>query len=93
VGAGYLRIVALSFVASGIVFVASSMFQALGNTVPPLATSFARLIVVAVPVVLMSRVAGFQLTWIWYLGATALWLHAAANVLILQREFRARGLA
>ena len=90
VGAEYLRIVAFSFVASGIVFVASSMFQALGNTVPPLATSFTRLLLVAIPVILLSRVQGFQLLWIWYIGAVSIWVHAAANILMLEREFRRR---
>ena len=90
IGADYLRIVATSFVASGIVFVASSMFQAMGNTLPPLATSFLRVIVVAIPVVLLSRVTGFQLTWIWYIGVAGLWLHAGANLMMLQREFRRR---
>jgi putative MATE family efflux protein len=90
VGSEYLRIVALSFIASGIVFVASSMFQAMGNTVPPLITSFARLLLVAIPVILMSRLPGFELRWIWWLGAASVWLHAAANVLILRREFRDR---
>ena len=90
IGADYLRIVATSFVASGIVFVASSMFQALGNTVPPLATSFLRVLAVAIPVVLLSHVAGFELRWIWYIGVVGLWLHAGANLLMLQREFRRR---
>src|SRR5438874_6057101 len=35
-GSDYLRIVAFNFVAAGIVFTSSSMFQGLGNTVPPL---------------------------------------------------------
>ena len=90
VGAEYLRIVAFSFIASGIVFVASSMFQALGNTVPPLATSFCRLLAVAIPVVLLSRVEGFRLLWVWLIGAGSIWVHAAANVLMLEREFRRR---
>ena len=90
VGAEYLRIVAFSFIASGIVFVASSMFQALGNTVPPLTTSFGRLLAVAIPVVLLSRVEGFRLLWVWLIGAFSIWLHAGANVLMLEREFKRR---
>src|SRR5213076_1640181 len=35
VGGEYLKILAWNFVPSGIVFVSSSMFQALGNTLPP----------------------------------------------------------
>src|SRR5437588_7726371 len=43
-GSGYLRIVAFNFVAAGIVFTSSSMFQGLGNTVPPLISSATRLV-------------------------------------------------
>ena len=50
VGDEYLRIISWNFVASGIIFVGSSMFQAIGNTIPPLITSFLRLVLVAVPV-------------------------------------------
>ena len=90
VGDEYLRIVAWNFVASGVIFVASSMFQALGNTVPPLATSLARLLATAVPVILLSRLAGFQLWWIWYVSVASLWLHLAANLILLRREFKRR---
>ena len=44
VGVEYLHIVVLNFVASGITFVSSSMFQALGNTIPSLLTSGLRLV-------------------------------------------------
>ena len=37
VGADYLRIISWGFACSGIVFVSSSIFQALGRTIPPLA--------------------------------------------------------
>jgi putative MATE family efflux protein len=90
VGDEYLRIVAWNFVASGVIFVASSMFQAMGNTMPPLATSFGRLIATAVPIVLLAQLAGFQLWWIWYVSVLSLWLHMAANLWLLNREFRRR---
>ena len=90
VGDEYLRIVAWSYVASGVIFVTSSMFQAMGNTIPPLLTSFGRMVLVAVPVVLVSRLPGFQLTWIWYMSMGAIWIHLAANLLLLQREFGRR---
>src|SRR5439155_18701981 len=43
VGEEYLRIVSWSYMASGIIFVASSMFQAMGNTIPSLVSSFTRI--------------------------------------------------
>jgi putative MATE family efflux protein len=90
VGDDYLRIVSWNFVASGIVFVAASMFQAMGNTLPSLATSFVRLVIVAVPAFLLSRVPGFELRWVWYLTVVSVTLQMTIALLLLQREFRLR---
>ena len=49
VGEEYLRIVSWSFMASGVIFVASSMFQAMGNTIPSLVSSFTRIVGTALP--------------------------------------------
>ncbi len=88
VGVEYLHIVAITLVASGVTFVSSSMFQAMGNTLPSLATSALRLTVSIVPAILLSRAAGFHLTWIWYVSAVAVFLQLAVNLVLLQREFR-----
>ena len=88
VGVEYLHIVAITFVGSGITFVSSSMFQAMGNTIPSLVTSAMRLVFSIVPAILLSRVAGFHLTWIWYVSAAAVFLQMSVNLLLLQREFR-----
>ncbi len=88
VGVEYLRIIAITFVGSGITFVSSSMFQAMGNTIPSLATSALRLFVSIIPAILLSRVAGFHLTWIWYVGVVAVFLQMTVNLILLQREFR-----
>ena len=88
VGVEYLRIVAVTFVGSGITFVSSSMFQAMGNTLPSLATSALRLFVSIIPAILLSRVAGFHLAWIWYVGIVAVFLQMTVNLILLQREFR-----
>ena len=90
VGEEYLRIIAWTFVGSGLVFVSSSMFQALGNTLPPLAASFGRLLLTAVPAVLLARLPGFELRWIWYLSAWTIIFQVVAVLLLLQREFRLR---
>jgi putative MATE family efflux protein len=90
VGTEYLVIVSWTFVASGVIFVASSMFQALGNTVPPLISSITRLLIVAIPVLLLARLPGFELRWIWYISAVAVALQMAFNLLLLRREFGLR---
>ena len=90
VGAEYLRLVSWSLVASGIIFVNGSMFQAMGNTIPPLIASFARILVVAIPALLLSRMPGFELRWIWYLSVGATMLQLSLNLYLLRREFRIR---
>jgi putative MATE family efflux protein len=90
VGEEYLHIVAFNFVASGIIFVSSSMFQAMGNTMPSLITSAARIIVIAVPVLLLAQTPGFTLRSIWYISAAAVVVQLVLNLLLLRREFRVR---
>jgi Na+-driven multidrug efflux pump len=90
VGEEYLHIVAYSFVASGVIFVSSSMFQALGNTMPSLVSSAIRIVLVAVPVLMLSTVPGFSLRWIWYVSAVAVGVQLVLNLLLLRRELRLR---
>lgn len=90
VGEQYLRIMSWSFIASGMVFVASSMFQAMGNTIPSLLTSALRISIVAIPAVILSHRPEFSLTWIWYLSMGAGWIQFAASMLLLRREFSKR---
>ena len=90
VGSQYLRIIAWGTIPSGIIFVNGSMFQAMGNTIPPLIASFVRILIVAIPAILLSRMAGFELRWIWYLSVGATLLQLAMNLFLLRREFRVR---
>ena len=90
VGSEYLRIIAWTFVGSGLVFVSSSMFQALGNTLPSLAASFLRMLLTTVPAIFLARMAGFELRWIWYLSAGTIAFQVIFVLLLLQREFRLR---
>jgi len=77
-------------VASGIIYVNGSMFQAMGNTIPPLIASFTRILVVAIPAILLARLPGFELRWIWYLSVGATIMQLCMNLLLLRREFRLR---
>jgi putative MATE family efflux protein len=89
-GAEYLRIISWNYVASGLIFVASSMFQAMGNTLPSLAASAVRIIMVVVPAVLLSQTPGFQLVWVWYLSVGSVGIQLIVSMLLLRREFRRR---
>ena len=90
VGEEYLRIVSWNYVASGLIFVCASMFQAMGNTIPSLIASFLRIILVAVPAILLSRRPDFQLVWIWYLSVGAVFAQLALALFLLRREFSRR---
>jgi Na+-driven multidrug efflux pump len=90
VGEEYLHVIAWNFVASGIIFVTSSMFQAMGNTIPSLITSAFRIVLIAVPIVLLANTSGFTLLWIWYISVAAIFIQLGLNLLLLRREFRVR---
>jgi Na+-driven multidrug efflux pump len=85
-GSDYLRIVSLNFVAAGVVFTSSSMFQGLGNTLPPLLSSASRLLLFALPAVLVSRTPGFDIRHVWYLSVGSQLLQACFNLVLLRRE-------
>lgn len=88
VGVEFLRIISWNFVATGFIFTCSSLFQALGNTLPSLASSATRLATFAVPAVLLSRLPGFELRHLWYLSVSTVALQAAASGWLLRLEFR-----
>ena len=90
IGVDYLHIAAWSFVASGVVFVSSSMFQALGNAVPPMLTSISRIVLISVPTVILSQQPDFALKTIWYISVCGTALQMIANLALLQREFHKR---
>lgn len=87
-GSEYLRIVSLNFLAAGIVFTSSSVFQGIGNTLPPLVSSMSRLVLFVLPAMLLSRTPGFQIRHVWYFSVASILFQACVNLLLLRREFR-----
>ena len=49
VATGFLHIISWNFVATGVIFTCSSMFQALGNTVPSVISSATRIATFGIP--------------------------------------------
>lgn len=76
-------------IASGLIFV-SSMFQGLGKPIPSLATSAARVMLVAIPALVLSRTPGFQLRWIWSLSAGSVFVQLTLGMWLLRRELGRR---
>src|SRR6266536_3221713 len=89
-GSDYLRIVSLNFVSAGIVFTTSSVFQGIGNTLPPLFSSMTRLILFALPAILIARTPGFEIRYVWYLSVGSIILQMCVNLLLLLHELRKR---
>lgn len=89
-GGDYLRIVSWNCLASGLVFVSSSTFQGMGNTLPPLLCSLARLILFVVPSLWLSRRAGFHMSTVWVVSVGSVLAQAALNLTLLRRAMRDR---
>ena len=86
-GAEYLRIISWNFVASGVVFVGSSVFQGMGNTLPPLASSLLRLLLFAVPAYALARHPGFEMRHVWYVSLASVAVQTCLSLWLLHREF------
>ena len=88
VGATFLRIISLNFVATGLIFTASGTFQALGDTRPALFGSGSRLVTFAVPAIWMSAQPWARLEYVWWLSAASVALHMLIALWFLRRELR-----
>jgi putative MATE family efflux protein len=86
----FLHIVSWNFVAQGIIFTCSGMFQALGNTVPSVISSATRIATFAIPAIWLSRQPAFEIEHVWYLSVATILLQMLVSLLLLRREFRRR---
>jgi len=87
VGADYLRVVSWNFLATGIMFVSSSMFQAMGNTLPTLGASALRMALFAGLASAASHQLDFELRHVWYISVATVIAQLAINLWLLRREF------
>lgn len=86
----YLRIISWNFVASGIIYSCSALFQALGNTWPSLLSTGSRLVTFILPASWVATWPQFRIEDVWYISVVTVALQAATSVLLLTREFRRR---
>ncbi|MFI5088590.1 MAG: hypothetical protein ACHP7P_00855 [Terriglobales bacterium] len=87
-GTEYLRIISWNFAGMALIFTSSSLFQALGNTWPSLASSALRLFIFAAPAAALSLRPGFTIRQVWYLSVATVAIQAVSNLVLLHREFR-----
>lgn len=90
--AEFLSMISLNFVASGIVFTCSGMFQAFGNTIPSILSSATRLTIFVIPAFVSAQRPGFQLRHLWMVSITATTVHALFALWLLRREASRKGL-
>jgi putative MATE family efflux protein len=90
VASEYLRIISWNFVGVGLVLTCSSLFQALGNTWPSLASSAMRLATFAAPALWLSTRPGFELVDVWHLSVATVILQAIVSLALLRRQMRTR---
>jgi putative MATE family efflux protein len=90
VGGLFLRVISWNFVAQGLIFGCSSMFQGLGNTLPSIASSALRMVVYALPIIWMSKQPFFRLEYAWYTSIVATCVQTLSSLALLRREFRKR---
>jgi putative MATE family efflux protein len=87
VGAVFLQLISLNFIAQGIVFTASGVFQGLGNTRPALLSSAIRLVVFIPIAVFIRYQPNFEIRQVWYVSILAVTLQAIASYLLVRGEF------
>jgi putative MATE family efflux protein len=88
VGALFLRMISWNFAMGGITFICSGLFQALGNTLPALASSLVRLFVYALPAIWLTTQPGYKLEHIWYLSIVAAVTQMLVSVMLLRKQMR-----
>jgi putative MATE family efflux protein len=89
-GTQFLQIISWNFVASGLIFACSGVFQALGNTWPALISMATRLLTFALPALWLARQPGFEIIHVWYLSVATVGVQALTSLWLMRRELRRR---
>jgi len=87
-GGDFLQIISWNFVAQGIIFTCSGMFQGLGNTKPAMFSSASRLIIFIPVAVWVSKQEGFTMEQIWYVSVLSVTIQAVISFLLVRKEFQ-----
>jgi putative MATE family efflux protein len=90
VGATFLKIISWNFIAQGVVFTCSGMFQGLGNTKPALLSSALRLAIFVPLAIVLTREPGYTLAHVWELSVLSVLIQAVFSYLLLRSQFRRR---
>lgn len=91
IGGDFFRIISWNFIASGIIFSCSGLFQAMGNTLPSLLASASRIFTYILPVLWLAAHPGsYPLLRLWHISVASAALQALLCYVLLRREFSRR---
>ncbi len=86
-GGDFLQIISWNFVAQGIIFTCSGMFQGLGNTKPAMFSSASRLVIFIPIAIWVSNQESFTMEKIWYVSVLSVTIQAVISFLLIRKEF------
>lgn len=86
VGSVFLQLISLNFIAQGIVFTCSGVFQGLGNTRPALLSSVIRLLVFIPIAVYLKYQDGYSIEQVWYVSIASVTIQGIVSYLLVRRE-------
>ncbi len=81
-----LKISSWNFIASGMLFACSGIFQALGNTIPSFICILLRLIVFVIALNYLMMQQSFELTQVWYLSVVTVAIQSVVCFYLVYRE-------
>ncbi len=90
VGGQFLAVISWNFLATGIVFTCSAVFQGLGHTIPAVLSSATRLVSFLVPALWLASSPQFRLVQLWHVSVASVTLQAAVSLWLVRGEFRKR---
>jgi Na+-driven multidrug efflux pump len=90
VGSQFLQVISWNFLASGLVFTSSAVFQGLGNTMPAVWSSASRIVTFVLPALWLAAQPQFQLVQLWYASVASVALQALFSLWLVRNEFRRR---
>jgi len=90
VASRFLQIISWNFVASGLIFTCSGIFQGLGHTWPALASSSSRILTFVLPAIWFTTLPGLELDHVWFLSVASVAIQVTVSLLLLHRVMRER---
>jgi len=90
VASRFLQVISWNFVASGLIFTCSGIFQGLGHTWPALASSSSRILSFVLPAIWLTTLPGLRLDHVWFLSVASVATQMIVSLVLLHRVMRKR---